>query len=108
MNLHEYLATSGALTVAQLRAAIGAPSDAQVRQWQHAYAERKPNPIYCVAIERATAGRCTVEELNATERWIRVPDPEWPHPKGRPVIDPASALSEVPAPTPTPEPAKEA
>ena len=63
MNLHEYLASPGARTVAQLREQIGAKSDAQVRQWQHGYANRKPGPQYCAAIERATVGAVTRKDL---------------------------------------------
>lgn len=56
MKLHEYLASEGALTVSQLRERIGVKSDAQVRQWQHAYGDRQPSPEYSVSIERATGG----------------------------------------------------
>jgi len=68
MKLHEYLSGPGALTVAQLREAVGVKSDAQVRQWQHGYADRQPSPEYCVAIERATDG--------AVRRWDLRPD-DW-------------------------------
>lgn len=39
------------------------------------------------AIERASGGKVTCEELRPDVRWIRVPDPTWPHPEGRPCID---------------------
>jgi tRNA G37 N-methylase TrmD len=35
MTLDEYLSSSGAMSVSALRAAIGAKSDAQIRQWRH-------------------------------------------------------------------------
>lgn len=63
MTLNEYFARDGALTVAQLRAAIGAKSDAQVRQWQHGYGGRRPGLAYCVAIERTTQGAVTRRDL---------------------------------------------
>lgn len=63
MNLHEYFASPGALTVAQLRERIGAQSDAQIRQWQHGYANRKPSAQYCPAIVAATDGAVTLREL---------------------------------------------
>lgn len=44
----------------------------------------------CPAIERATAGAVTVEQLRPDVRWLRVPDPHWPHPAGRPCIDVAA------------------
>lgn len=56
MNLKAYFETPGAMTVAQLRAAAGIKSDAQLRQWQHGYAGRVPSAGNCVAIERATGG----------------------------------------------------
>lgn len=63
MTLDEYLKSPGGLTVAELRAAIGAKSDAQIRQWQHGYADRLPGPAYCVAIERETRGHVTRQDL---------------------------------------------
>ena len=92
MNLLEYLATPGSLSVSQLRERVGAQSDAQIRQWQHGYAERKPSFENSVAIERATEGQVTVEEIRPDATWLRVKDRAWPHPKGRPVLD--FALSE--------------
>jgi DNA-binding transcriptional regulator YdaS (Cro superfamily) len=41
----------------------------------------------CPAIERATSGAVTVEVLRPDAAWSRIPDPSWPHPAGRPVID---------------------
>jgi DNA-binding transcriptional regulator YdaS (Cro superfamily) len=67
MRLAEYFST-GAMTVAQLRERIGVKSDAQVRQWQHSYADRQPSPEYSVAIERATDG--------VVRRWDLRPD-DW-------------------------------
>ena len=63
MNLLQYLASPGALTVAQLRAAIGAASDAQIRQWQHGYADRRPSAKYAKRIEKVTKGAVTEREL---------------------------------------------
>lgn len=50
----------------------------------------------CPAIERATEGRVTVEQLRPDVRWARIADPTWPHPGGRPTIDVAGpAAAEV-------------
>lgn len=49
----------------------------------------RPPPDRCPALERATSGRVTCEEMRPDIRWTRVPDPHWPHPGGRPCIDPA-------------------
>lgn len=54
----------------------------------------KPPPDRCPAIERATSGRVTCEELRPDVRWQRIPDPAWPHPNGRPCIDVAAPAAE--------------
>ena len=41
----------------------------------------------CPAIERAMGGQRTCEELRPDVHWHRVPDADWPHPQGRPLID---------------------
>lgn len=63
MQLDPYFKSPGSLTVSELRAAIGAKSDAQIRQWQHGYADRLPSPVNCVAIEQATKGAVTRQDL---------------------------------------------
>jgi DNA-binding transcriptional regulator YdaS (Cro superfamily) len=73
MKLSEYLALPDALSVADLRSQIGARSDAQIRQWQHGYAKRKPGPAYCLAIETATGGAVTRRDLRPGD-WHRI----WP------------------------------
>lgn len=67
MNLSEYLSSPGALTVSELRQRSGVSSDAQIRQWQHGYANRRPGPAHCVAIERATNGAVTRRDLRPTD-----------------------------------------
>lgn len=49
----------------------------------------------CPQIERATDGRVTCEELRPDVRWARIPDPDWPHPDGRPAIDVAAPTEET-------------
>ena len=49
----------------------------------------------CPLIERATAGAVTVEQLRPDVAWSRIPDPAWPHPAGRPVIDVARSVVAV-------------
>lgn len=85
MNLSEYLASAGALSVSELRERIGARSDAQIRQWQHGYANRQPGPVYCVAIEQATCGAVTRQELRPDD-WQAM----WPE-----LIAPRTPASEV-------------
>lgn len=79
MKLNEYLSRPGSLTVAQLAERIGAKSDAQVRQWQHGYAERQPSPANCLAIERATGGAVSRQDLRPYDYWLIWPD--LPQPK---------------------------
>lgn len=82
MHLRDYFDSPGALTVSQLRERIGAKSDAQIRQWQHGYADRQPSPEYCVAIERATDGKVPRWDLRPDD-WNRI----WPEligPDGKP------------------------
>jgi len=42
-------------------------------------------------IEFFTDGAVVCETLRPDVVWLRVQDPEWPHPKGRPTIDAATA-----------------
>lgn len=62
----------------------------------------------CPAIERATAGKVTVEDLRPDIRWHRIPDPDWPHPLGRPAIDVAAPAAAITAEAAPPAPAEEA
>jgi DNA-binding transcriptional regulator YdaS (Cro superfamily) len=49
----------------------------------------------CPQIERATTGAVTCEALRPDVAWTRVPDPDWPHASGRPLIDVARPLVAV-------------
>lgn len=73
MTLSEYLNTAGSMSIAQLRARINVKSDAQIRQWQHGYADRLPSPANCVAIEQATDGAVTRQDLRPDD-WRAI----WP------------------------------
>ena len=72
MDINTYLSRAGAETAVALAAAIGVNPD-QVRQWRHRHAGRRPDPRYCVSIERATAGMVTRQELRPDD-WHRI----WP------------------------------
>ena len=56
-----------------------------VTQWLRGI--RSVSPDRCPQIERATSGAVSCETLRPDVRWSRIPDPTWPHPAGRPVID---------------------
>ena len=62
--------------------------------WQCAAGQRTFPPAACPPIERALEGKVTCEELRPDIRWHRVPDPAWPHPSGRPLIDVAAAAAQ--------------
>lgn len=47
----------------------------------------------CPAIEHATGGAVTCEELRPDVAWVRVPDPDWPHPQGKPLVDHTTKVS---------------
>jgi len=84
MTLNDYLKAEGSLTVAQLTAAIGAKSDAQIRQWQHSYGDRVPSPENCTAIEQATGRRVMRWHLRPKD-WHRI----WPEligAEGAPIV----------------------
>lgn len=49
-------------------------------------------------LERALYPRVTVEQFGSDVRWVRVPDPTWPHPEGRPCIDVATPRPALVAP----------
>jgi DNA-binding transcriptional regulator YdaS (Cro superfamily) len=51
-------------------------------------------PDRCPSLERASLGAVTCEQLRPDVRWHRVPDPSWPHPGGRPLIDVAAPAAE--------------
>jgi DNA-binding transcriptional regulator YdaS (Cro superfamily) len=80
--MSELITTLGGPTKVARMLGIKAPS---VIGW----AGRVP-PDRCPHIERATEGAVTVEQLRPDVRWVRVPDPAWPHAAGRPCIDVAA------------------
>ena len=63
MTLSEYFSTRCGLSVSELRQAIGVKSDNQIRQWQHGYMNRRPDPANAALIERATNGVVSRRDL---------------------------------------------
>ncbi len=66
--------------------------------------ERQVPKGRCPDIERITGGSVTADELRPDVRWLRIPDPSWPHPGGRPCIDVALSHNQ---PNPNPNPPQE-
>ena len=84
MNLSTYLAShrGAAATLARV---IGVTSPFL---WQCATQKRKLPPRRCPALEQASSGAMTCEELRPDLVWQRLPDAAWPwHPQGRPLAD---------------------
>jgi DNA-binding transcriptional regulator YdaS (Cro superfamily) len=73
MNLHEYLKSSESLTVTALAEKIGIKNVAQLRQWQHGYADRFPSAENCVSMEQVTNGKIKRWDLRPHD-WFRI----WP------------------------------
>lgn len=91
MDLFAYLnAARGAQST--LCTAIAAHSP-DMSRW--ATGARPVPPDRCPAIERATNGQVTCTELRPDVAWHRVPDPAWPHPEGRPLIDVAAPVRQA-------------
>lgn len=77
------------------RVAVAAAIGVNEQYLYQCLTRRRPTPPdRCPAIERATDGRVTCEELRGDITWQRVPDPAWPHPQGRPCIDVAAPTQE--------------
>jgi DNA-binding transcriptional regulator YdaS (Cro superfamily) len=54
---------------------------------------RKAPPGLFPLLERMTGGQAVCEQMAPQVTWHRIPDPTWPHPGGRPLIDVASAAT---------------
>lgn len=92
MDLRTFLNSAPRGTSVAIAKAIGV-SPVMVTQWANG---DKPTPwVRCPAIELATDGQVTAEELCSDVVWQRVKDRDWPHPKGRPCIDVASSAMEA-------------
>lgn len=68
-----------------------------VGQWKAG--ARPIPPERCVEIERLTNGTVSADSLSPDSRWIRVHDPSWPHPGGRPLLDVAAPREPQPTPS---------
>lgn len=87
MNLRNYLETSGT-SQSELSRLIGAHAP-DMSRWCDGI--RQVPQERCPAIEKATDGVVTCEELRPDLAWSRVRDKSWPHKLGRPVLDFAKA-----------------
>lgn len=58
---------------------------ATVNQW---CSGERPIPIdRCPSIESKTKGVVACDDLRPDVAWVRIKDKDWPHPKGRPLVD---------------------
>ena len=83
-------AAESAGSQAALALAIGVKQPT-ISEW--ARGERPIPADRCPDIECAANGDVTCEALRPDVRWHRVPDANWPHPEGRPLIDVATAAT---------------
>ena len=79
MTLDQYLASPDALSITELRLRMRSlgytiKSNAQLRQWQHAYADRAPSPENCVGLELATGGAISRKDLRPDDWWLLWPE----------------------------------
>ena len=79
MTLDQYLSSPDALSVTELRLRMrslgyAVKSNAQLRQWQHAYGDRAPSPENCTGLELATDGAITRKELRPDDWWLLWPE----------------------------------
>lgn len=84
MNLKTFTDQPGAAS--RLAKTLGIPA-ALVSQWTADKDARQVPIPRCPAIERATAGAVSCEELRPDVAWVRVKDRKWPNPAGRPLVD---------------------
>ena len=82
MTLNDWLEAQELGARRRLAEAVGAHA-ADMSFW--ANGTRAVPAHRCLAIERATAGEVTAEELRPDLTWVRVADEAWPH--GKPVLD---------------------
>lgn len=69
--------------------ALGYPDLRNVWPWTKTGGRPLP-PEKAPALERATGLKgemVTVDDLCPAAKWVRVVDPDWPHPEGRPCLD---------------------
>lgn len=89
MDLKTYTSERGRQT--SLANAIGAQSQLV---WQWSNGVRPVPDDRCAAIEKATEGQVTCEEMRPDLPWHRIADRSWRwHPKGRPALDVTKAAA---------------
>jgi hypothetical protein len=89
MNLADYLKRDDALPRAELCRLIDAHAP-DMSRWisEPSHKDHRAIPeAKCALIEMHTDGMSTCEENRPDLSWARIPDPNWPHPAGRPVLD---------------------
>jgi DNA-binding transcriptional regulator YdaS (Cro superfamily) len=79
MTLDQYLSSPDALSITELRLRMrslgyAVKSNAQLRQWQHAYGDRAPSPENCVGLELATGGAISRKDLRPDDWWLLWPE----------------------------------
>jgi DNA-binding transcriptional regulator YdaS (Cro superfamily) len=88
MELNPYLSEEHGRG-ARLAAALNV-STVLVSQWKNG--KQIPDDR-CQPIEYETGGQVTCEEMRPDLPWLRIKDPAWPNPAGRPLLDHATTQS---------------
>lgn len=79
MTLDQYLSSPNSLSITELRLRMRSlgyaiKSNAQLRQWQHSYADRAPSPENCVGLELATDGAVSRKDSRPHDWWLLWPE----------------------------------
>ena len=83
-HLKAYISSQERGAMSNLARLLRVPAQT-VRDW--ITGRRKIPDAHCAAIEFLSSGALCVEQLKPESPWLRYPDPGWPHPSGRPVLD---------------------
>lgn len=89
MTLDEFFTQPDAPSMAAFSRRININPD-QVRQWRHAYGDRRPNSQTCVLLEEATEGKVMRWDLWPTD-WHK----NWPELKDHPAAPPIPVEAEA-------------
>lgn len=80
ITLNEAIEKHGGLSEVARRVGVSAQT---LSNWR----ARLPPEEHCPSLERSLMGDCTCEAMRPDVSWVRIKDKDWPHPKGRPLVD---------------------
>lgn len=80
ITLHEAIEDNGGLSVVAEKVGVSAQT---LSNWR----TRMPPEEHCPSLEFALNGAMVCERMRPETKWVRIKDKDWPHPKGRPLVD---------------------